>query len=78
MKSVVWTMTMLALAAPAVAQQAPMDHSAHMAEMQQPPAAPQAPPGGAQGVGGAPQGGAAGRGGPQIDVPWNDAIPPGT
>ena len=84
MKSVFVTMAVLALAAPAGAQQAPMDHSAHMMEMQQaqPPAAPQAPPSGqvpgtVSGVGGAPQG-AGGRGGPQIDVPWNDAIPPGT
>ena len=88
MKSVVLTMSIVALAAPAGAQQA-MDHSAHMQEMQaqaapaqppagqppagQPPAGqpPAGPPAGAPGAAG-------GRGGPQIDVPWNDAIPPGT
>ena len=37
MKSVFVTMAVLALGAPAGAQQAPMDHSAHMMEMQQPP-----------------------------------------
>jgi carboxymethylenebutenolidase len=78
MKSVVLTVSMLAIAASAGAQQAAMDHS-HMHEMQAPPAAqapapPQAPPGGQAPA--APAGG--GRGGPQIDVPWNDAIPPGT
>jgi len=67
---------MLAMAASAGAQQAALDHS-HMHDMQAPaaqaPGAPQAPaPGQAPG---APGGG---RGGPQIDVPWNDAIPPGT
>jgi carboxymethylenebutenolidase len=76
MKSVVLTVSMLAMAASAGAQQAALDHS-HMHDMQatsaQAPVAPQAPaPGQAPG---APGGG---RGGPQIDVPWNDAIPPGT
>ena len=76
MKSVVLTVSMLAMAASAGAQQAALDHS-HMHDMQAPaaqaPGAPQAPaPGQAPG---APGGG---RGGPQIDVPWNDAIPPGT
>ena len=76
MKSVVLTVSMLAMAASAGAQQAALDHS-HMHHMQAPaaqaPGAPQAPaPGQAPG---APGGG---RGGPQIDVPWNDAIPPGT
>ena len=41
----------------------------------QPPAAPQAP---APGQPPAAPGGGGGRGGPQIDVPWNDAVPPGT
>ena len=78
MKSVVLTVSMLAMAASAVAQQQAID-LAHLHDMQAPPAparargAPQAPaPGQAPG---APGGG---RGGPQIDVPWNDAIPPGT
>ena len=74
MKSVVLTVSMLAIAASARAQIAPaagaqqpgMDHS-HMhgaqATAAQTPAAPA--PGG-------------GRGGPQIEVPWNDALPPGT
>jgi carboxymethylenebutenolidase len=48
-------------------------------EMQAPagqaPAAPQTPPAGQPP---AAPGAAGGRGGPQIDVPWNDAIPPGT
>jgi carboxymethylenebutenolidase len=67
MKSVVLTVSMLAVAASAGAQQGAqqkvvVDH-AHMHEAQQtaPPAAP-----------------AGGRGGPQIEVTWNDAIPPGT
>jgi len=84
MKSVVLTMSIVALAAPAGAQQA-MDHSAHMQEMQaqaapaQPPAGqpPAGQPPAGQPPAGAP-GAAGGRGGPQIDVPWNDAIPPGT
>ena len=40
----------------------------------QTPAAPQTPPTGSH----RPRLVRAGRGGPQIDVPWNDAIPPGT
>jgi carboxymethylenebutenolidase len=71
MKSVVLTMSMLGVAASVGAQPPVLDHS-HMHDMQ---AASQAPPTGqppaAPGAGG-------GRGGPQIDVPWNDAIPPGT
>jgi carboxymethylenebutenolidase len=76
MKAVVLTVSMLAVAAPALAQQPPMDH-AHVhdaAAVAQTPAAPQAPAPGQPPA--APGGG--GRGGPQIDVPWNDAIPPGT
>jgi carboxymethylenebutenolidase len=76
MKSVVLTVSMLAMAASAGAQQAALDHS-HMHDMQAPaaqaPGAPQAP-----GPGQAPGAPGGGRGGPQIDVPWNDAIPPGT
>jgi carboxymethylenebutenolidase len=84
MKSIVLTVSMLAVAASAGAQQA-VDHShmhdapaatqtpAAQAPAQQPPAPGQ--PATAQ-VPAAPGGG--GRGGPQIDVPWNDAIPPGT
>jgi carboxymethylenebutenolidase len=68
MKSVVLTISMLSVAASVGAQQPALDHS-HMHDMQ---AAPQAPPTGQ------PPGAAGGRGGPQIDVPWNDAIPPGT
>ena len=78
MKSIVLAASMLALAAAAEARQA-IDHS-HMhdtaAVAQAPaPAAPQAP---APGQPPAAPGGGGGRGGPQIDVPWNDAIPPGT
>ena len=70
MKSVVLMVSMLAVAGSAGAQQPALDH-AHMHDMQ---AAPQTPPAGQPPA--AP--GAGGRGGPQIDVPWNDAIPPGT
>jgi carboxymethylenebutenolidase len=70
MKSVVLTVSMLAMAATAGAQSA-VDHS-HGHDVQAPPA--QAPPTGQPPA--VPGGG--GRGGPQIDVPWNDAIPPGT
>ena len=52
-----------------------------MAEMQQAPAAPQARQPALQGVGRRrppAQERRARPGGPQIDVPWNDAIPPGT
>ena len=82
MKSFVLTVSMLAMAASAGAQQAVIDHS-HSHEMQagpaqaraaQAPATPQAPASGPPPA--APAGG--GRGGPQIEVPWNDAIPPGT
>lgn len=77
MKAVVLTVSMLAVAALAAAQEPAIDHS-HMHDMQAPTA--QAPPAGqppaAQQLPAAP--GGAGRGGPQIDVPWNDAIPPGT
>jgi carboxymethylenebutenolidase len=72
MKTAVLVASILALAAPVAAQQTALDH-AHMHTAQAtPPAAgaPQTPA-----VPGAPGGG---RGGPQIDVPWNDAIPPGT
>ncbi|MEP6917310.1 MAG: hypothetical protein ABJC89_16785, partial [Acidobacteriota bacterium] len=70
------------MASSAGAQQVALDH-AHMHDMQavpaQAPAAqtPAAPQAGAPGQPPAAPG-AAGRGGPQIDVPWNDAIPPGT
>jgi hypothetical protein len=58
-------LAMLVLTASAGAQTV-VDH-AHMHGMQAtpPPGPPPAAPGG-------------GRGGPQIEVPWNDAIPPGT
>jgi hypothetical protein len=69
MKAVVFTMALLAIAGSATAQTA-VDHSrmhgqapAQTAPPGQPPAAP---------------GGGGGRGGPQIEVPWNDALPPGT
>jgi carboxymethylenebutenolidase len=68
MKSMVLTMAMLAAAAPAGAQQAKAAQPAAHAheEMQTAPA--QTPAASAPG----------GRGGPQIEVPWNDALPPGT
>ena len=79
MKSLVLAASMLALAAAAEARQA-IDHS-HMhdtaAGAQAPAPAPAAPQAPAPGQPPAPPGGG-GRGGPQIDVPWNDAIPPGT
>ena len=74
MKSVVLMVSMLAVAASAGAQQPAIDH-AHMHDMQAAPA--QTPPAG-QPTRRASRAGGAGRGGPQIDVPWNDAIPPGT
>jgi len=80
MKSLVLAASMLAIAGSAGAQQA-IDHShmhdaATVAQAPAPtPAAPQAP---APGQPPAAPGGGGGRGGPQIDVPWNDAIPPGT
>jgi len=70
MKSVVFTLSMLAMAVPANAQQPAIDHS-HAHHTQTP--ATQTPPAGPPPA--APGGG---RGGPQIEVPWNDAIPPGT
>jgi carboxymethylenebutenolidase len=81
MKSVVLTISVLALAANARAQQAALNH-AHMHEAvqtpsPQTPSAPQTPPAG-QPPAGPGRAGGGGRGGPQIDVPWNDAIPPGT
>jgi carboxymethylenebutenolidase len=79
MKSVVFAMSVLAIAGSAAAQQAPVDHAhvheAAQAPAAQTPAAPQTPPAG-QPPAGPGRGG--GRGGPQIDVPWNDAVPPGT
>jgi carboxymethylenebutenolidase len=60
MKPIVLTMAVLAIAAPARAQQP----AGHVHEgMQTAPAQTPAP---------------GGRGGPQIEVPWNDALPPGT
>ena len=80
MKSIVLAASMLALAAAAEARQA-IDHS-HMhdtaAVAQAPAPAPAAPQAPAPGQPPAAPGGGGGRGGPQIDVPWNDAIPPGT
>ena len=78
MKSLVLAASILAVAAAAEARQA-VDHS-HMhdtaAGAQAPaPAAPQNP---APGQPPAAPGAGGGRGGPQIEVPWNDAIPPGT
>jgi carboxymethylenebutenolidase len=70
MKSVVVmiSMSMLIVAASAAAQEA-IDHAHLHGAQATPPAQPATPPG--PGAGG-------GRGGPQIEVPWNDAIPPGT
>src|SRR5688572_22172077 len=82
MKAVVLTVSMLAIAGTARAQQPAIDH-AHVhdapAVAQTPaapptPAAPQSPAPGQPPAG--PGGG--GRGGPQVEVPWNDAVPPGT
>jgi carboxymethylenebutenolidase len=76
MKTAVLAASILALAAPVAARQAAVDH-AHMHDAQATapaaaaPQTPQTPPGAPAAPGG-------GRGGPQIDVPWNDAIPPGT
>ena len=80
MKPVVFTLSLLAVTTAVHAQSRVVDHSQH--EMHaaparssaQTPAAPQTPPTGQPPA--APPGGG-GRGGPQIDVPWNDAIPPG-
>jgi carboxymethylenebutenolidase len=82
MKRFVLTAAVLLCASSVSAQQAAVDHSAHMHDAQaapaaaapQAPAAPQTPPATPAGPG-APGGG---RGGPQIEVPWNDALPPGT
>ena len=79
MKRVVLAAAVLACASSVAAQQGAVDHSAHMHEAQAAPApaappAPQTPP--ATPAGPAAPGG--GRGGPQIEVPWNDALPPGT
>ena len=65
MKSVALAVSMLVVAASAAAQGV-IDHS----KMHH----PQAVPAGAQ----PPAAPGGGRGGPQIEVPWNDAIPPGT
>jgi carboxymethylenebutenolidase len=77
MKRALLIASMLAVAPAARAQQPALDHS-HMhvgavaaaqtpgaPQSPAPPQAPTAPPAG-------------GRGGPQVDVPWNDSIPPGT
>src|SRR6185503_11687789 len=76
MKRFVVAAAVLACASSVSAQQAAVDHSAHMHEAQAAPAppAPQTPPA----TPGAPAAPGGGRGGPQIDVPWNDALPPGT
>ena len=63
MKSVFLTMSVVAMAASANAQQVAPVH-VHVHEAQAPAQTPAAPGGG--------------RGGPQIEVPWNDAVPPGT
>lgn len=72
MKNAVLAASLLAFATPVLAQQAALDHAHLHGGQATPPAAgpqpPQTPPA-------APGGG---RGGPQIEVPWNDAIPPGT
>ena len=72
MKSLVITVSVLTMSAAVGAQQTkvndPHQHHAAQAVATQPPTGQ--PP--------APPGGAGGRGGPQIEVPWNDAIPPGT
>jgi carboxymethylenebutenolidase len=79
MKRVVLAAAVLACASSVSAQQAAVDHSAHVHEAQAAPApaapqAPQSPPA----TPAAPAAPAGGRGGPQIEVPWNDALPPGT
>jgi carboxymethylenebutenolidase len=76
MKRVVLAAAVLACASSVAAQQGAVDHSAHMHEARAAPApaappAPQTPPATPAAPGG-------GRGGPQIEVPWNDALPPGT
>jgi carboxymethylenebutenolidase len=73
MKSAVLSLSIVALAAPAAARQA-VDHSAHVqAPTPQPPVSGQPPAPGQPATVPA----AGGRGGPQVEVPWNDAIPPG-
>jgi carboxymethylenebutenolidase len=79
MRAIVLAGAVLALASPVAAQQA-IDH-AHMHDVAvaQAPAAGQTPASQPPAPGqppAAPAGG--GRGGPQIEVPWNDAVPPGT
>jgi len=79
MKRVVLAAAVLTCASSVSAQQAAVDHSAHMREAQAAPAAaapqaPQTPPA----TPAAPAAPGGGRGGPQIEVPWNDALPPGT
>src|SRR5688500_14171103 len=79
MKRVVLAASVLLCASPVSAQHGAVDHSAHLHEAQAAPApgapqAPQTPPA----TPGAPAAPGGGRGGPQIDVPWNDALPPGT
>ena len=79
MKRFVLAAAVLACASSVSAQQAAVDHSAHMHEAQAAPAAaapqaPQTPPA----TPAAPAAPGGGRGGPQIEVPWNDALPPGT
>ena len=82
MKEFILAAAVLAGASSVSAQQAAVDHSAHMHDAQaapaagarQAPPAPQTPPA----TPGAPAAPGGGRGGPQIEVPWNDALPPGT
>ena len=74
MKSVVFTLSVLAGIGSAAAQQPAIDHSHH--ETQATPAQTPAPQTPAPGQPPAAPGGG-GRGGPQIEVPWNDSIPPG-
>ena len=78
MKRIGLTLAMLAIATAARAQQGAIDHSAHIADAQAPAAQTPATPPPATPAPGAPQGPGGGRGGPQIEVPWNDAVPPGT
>ena len=83
MKAVVLTVSMLAIAGTARAQQPAIDH-AHVHDapaVAQTPAAPPTPAAPQTQAPGQPPAGPAGgggRGGPQVDVPWNDAVPPGT
>src|SRR5829696_2651394 len=79
MRAVILAGAMLALASTAGAQQA-IDHShMHDAAAAQAPAAAQTPAPQPPATGQPPAApGGGGRGGPQIEVPWNDAVPPGT